>query len=365
VPRFGTGRIEPDFWAGKRVFVTGHTGFKGSWLTLWLGRIGAQVTGYALAPERSEDLFNTVEIGGLCQSHIADIRDQASLSGTLNSCEPEIIFHLAAQPLVRRSYVEPIETFDVNVMGTAHLLQACRDLPNLKAAVVITTDKVYEDPESGRAFVEGDCLGGAEPYGYSKAAAEMVASAWRQAFLGAQGVALATARAGNVIGGGDWSEDRLVPDAIRAFSASEELIIRSPGAVRPWQHVVEPLAGYLLLAQALWDKSEAAQGWNFGPAADQCLSVEALVSELADGWGPGATWRADPPSDAPHEAATLLLDSAMAAEALGWESRLDVASALANTSAWYRAAAAGATASELRRIMVQEIDALTSQMDRG
>ena len=362
MPRFGAGQIEPGFWAGKRVFLTGHTGFKGGWLTLWLGRMGADVTGYALSPERDEDLFNTAEIGGLCQSHIADIRDAGSLRTAIQAGNPEVVFHLAAQPLVRRSYAEPVETFDVNVMGTAHVVEACRGLPDLKAVVVITTDKVYEDPDSGRAFTEADSLGGAEPYGYSKAAAEMVAAAWRQAFLTAQGVALATARAGNVIGGGDWSEDRLVPDAMRAFSSSDELVVRSPDAVRPWQHVVEPLAGYLLLAQALWKDGAAAGGWNFGPAADQCLPVAALVEQLAGAWAGNAVWRADPPKNAPHEAATLLLDSAKAATELGWQSRLTVGAAVANTVAWYRAWADGASSADLRQIMAQEIDALTGLM---
>ncbi len=356
--RFGDGRIVPEFWSGKRVFLTGHTGFKGGWLALWLERMGAQVTGYALAPERDEDLFNSAGIGSLCQSHIGDIRDGDSLGAALQASRPEIVFHLAAQPLVRRSYGQPIETFDVNVMGTARLLEACRDMSDLKAAVVITTDKVYENPDSGRAFVETDPLGGAEPYGYSKAAVEMVAGAWRQAFLANHGVALATARAGNVIGGGDWSEDRLVPDAMRAFSSGAELIVRSPAAVRPWQHVVEPLAGYLLLAQVLWEHDDAAQGWNFGPAPEQCLPVDDLVVQLAAAWGAGAAWVADPPQGAPHEAATLLLDSTKARAELGWASRFGAPATLAATVAWYRAWAEGTPAADLRQIMAGQIDAL-------
>lgn len=359
---FGDGQIDPGFWAGKQVFLTGHTGFKGGWLTLWLNRLGAQVTGYALAPERTHDLFNAAAVGDMCHSHIADIRDAGSLRDALDASDPEIVFHLAAQPLVRRSYTEPVETFDVNVMGTAQLLEACRTRSRLKAIVVITTDKVYEDPDSGRAFGESDPLGGTEPYGYSKAAAEMVAAAWRQAFLAEQGVALATARAGNVIGGGDWSEDRLVPDAMRAFSQGNELIVRSPDAVRPWQHVVEPLAGYMLLAQALVSDMVAATSWNFGPASAQCLPVKDLIGRLAGTWGPSATWRADPPPDAPHEAATLLLDSSKAARDLGWESRLDVGATLANTAAWYRAWAGGAASADLHQIMAAEIDTLTGLM---
>ncbi len=359
---FGQARIDPDFWAGKRVFLTGHTGFKGGWLTLWLNHLGAQVTGYALAPERQHDLFNAVAVGEMCHSNIADIRDAGSLRDALDASDPEIVFHLAAQPLVRRSYADPVETFDVNVMGTVQVLEACRNRKHLKAIVVITTDKVYEDPDSGRAFGETDPLGGAEPYGYSKAAAEMVAAAWRQAFLAEKGVALATARAGNVIGGGDWSEDRLVPDAMRAFSQGNELIVRSPDSVRPWQHVVEPLAGYLLLAQALVGDKDAASGWNFGPASAQCLPVKDLIGGLAGAWGPSATWRADPPLNAPHEATTLLLDSSKAANELGWKSRLNVDATLANTTAWYRTWANGAAPADLRQIMAAEIDALTGLM---
>lgn len=363
MPRFGDGRINPAFWSGKRVFLTGHTGFKGGWLTLWLARMGAQVSGYALAPERDHDLFHVAEIGRLCHSHIADVRDAGKLQEAIKGCDPEIVFHLAAQPLVRRSYAEPVETFDVNVMGTARVLEACRACPSLAAAIVITTDKVYEDPESGRAFTEADSLGGAEPYGYSKAAAEMVASAWRQVFLAEQGVALATARAGNVIGGGDWSEDRLVPDAMRAFHAGIELVIRSPKAVRPWQHVVEPLAGYLLLAQALASNSAAAGAWNFGPSPDQCLPVEDLVAFMVDEWDEPADWVADPLPGAPHEAGMLRLDSAKAADGLGWRNRFDVDEAIGSTLSWYRNWAAGAGCEDLRAVMAADIGCLVSLMD--
>ncbi|MEQ8695651.1 MAG: CDP-glucose 4,6-dehydratase, partial [Bauldia litoralis] len=287
----GAAGVDPGFWSGRRVFLTGHTGFKGAWLTLWLSRMGARVQGYALAPERPHDLFEAAEIAGLCQSTIADIRDRGDLAQAMRGFRPQVVLHLAAQPLVRRSYAEPVETFDVNVMGTAYLLEACRDLPGLEAVVVVTTDKVYANPETGDAFAEDDPLGGSEPYGLSKAAAELAVEAWRRAFFAA-GPSLATARAGNVIGGGDWSDDRLIPDAMRAFTTGETLIVRNPDAVRPWQHVIEPLSGYLMLAQRLSDEGAAwARAWNFGPAAEQFYRVGEVVERAARAWGDGADWR--------------------------------------------------------------------------
>ncbi len=289
--------VDPGFWSGRRVFLTGHTGFKGAWLTLWLARMGARVHGYALEPERDHDLFEAAGIAGLCQSEIADILDRDALARSLGAFRPQVVLHLAAQSLVRRSYAEPVETFAVNVMGTAHLLDACRDCPGLEAVVVVTTDKVYANPETGDAFAEDDPLGGSEPYGLSKAAAELAAQAWRGAFF-AGGPAVATARAGNVIGGGDWSEDRLVPDAMRAFTSGNALIVRNPDAVRPWQHVIEPLAGYLMLAQRLAGedgRAAWARAWNFGPSSEQFYRVDQVVDRLGRRLGrrcrPGAPTR--------------------------------------------------------------------------
>lgn len=368
---FTPGQVTPEFWRGRRVFLTGHTGFKGSWMLWWLHRLGAEVTGFALPPERDYDLFHAARLEEFCAHRIGDIRDPGAVAAALAAARPEVVFHLAAQPLVRRSYAEPVETFATNVMGTAHVLEACREQEDLRAAVIITTDKVYENaddtsdtnpdrnPGGTPAFREADPLGGAEPYGYSKAGAEMAVSAWRRAFLAGEGVAVAAARSGNVIGGGDWSKDRLVPDAIRAFTGGTELIVRAPDAVRPWQHVVEPLAGYLMLAEALCtDAGQFARGWNFGPAADQCQPVKELVAELSAAWGDGARWRADPPADAPHEAARLLLDSSDAGRHLGWRSKLSMGDAIGHTAGWYREWHAGAEAGRLRETMSAQIDAI-------
>lgn len=349
--------VDPGFWSGRRVFLTGHTGFKGAWLTLWLASLGASVRGFALAPERPHDLFEAAGIGGLCESQIADIRDRAALADAIGAFRPQIVLHLAAQSLVRRSYAQPVETFDVNVMGTAHVLDACRGSPDLEAVVAVTTDKVYANPETGEAFKEGDPLGGSEPYGLSKAAAELAAEAWRGAFF-ADGPGVATARAGNVIGGGDWSQDRLLPDAMRAFTSGETLIVRNPDAVRPWQHVIEPLSGYLMLAERLAGDGPAwARAWNFGPSADQFYRVAEVVDRSAAAWGPEARWRADPPASAPHEATLLTLDSTMAVEKLGWRQALDLDRALALTVDWYRSWADGADAAALRDLMAAQIEA--------
>lgn len=349
------GAIDPEFWRARRVFLTGHTGFKGSWLALWFHLLEARVHGYALAPLHAEDAYNSAAIEGLLDSEIADVRDRERLTSAMAKADPEIVFHLAAQPLVRRSYADPVETFDVNVMGTVHLLEACRHLKSLKAVVVITTDKVYENADTGQMFAEADPLGGAEPYGYSKAATEMAVAAWRRAFLEARQIGVAAARAGNVIGGGDWSEDRLVPDAIKAFRAGETLRIRAPRAIRPWQHVVEPLKGYILLAQALAGDPAVAGGWNFGPARRQCVRVARVAGLLADAWGNGAAWQTDEAAGGPHEAATLLLDSAKAARELRWRPVLPVEEAVAAAVGWYRAHDQGVDAQTLRRMMTTTI----------
>lgn len=354
------GTIEASFWDGKRIFLTGHTGFKGSWLSLWLHELGAKVFGYALEPEHAGDAYLSAEIGSFVDSEIADVRNRDRLKSAVMRAAPDIVFHLAAQPLVRQSYAEPVETFDVNVMGTVNLLEACRAVTSIRATVIVTTDKVYENADDGEMFVETDALGGAEPYGYSKAAAEMATAAWRGAFLAAADNRVATARAGNVIGGGDWNRDRLVPDAMRAFASGETLLIRSPNSIRPWQHVVEPLKGYLLLAQALCQDAAAARGWNFGPAEDQCLAVREVADLLAASWGDGAAWQPSGDANGPHEATKLLLDSGMAMEQLGWQPSLDIKAAVANTTDWYRVYHDNADADALQALMRRQIRAATA-----
>ncbi len=344
---------DPTFWRGRRVLITGHTGFKGSWLTLWLAEMGAEVCGYALPPDTVPSLFDAAGIDGTCRHVVGDVRDADWLIHTVRAFAPEIAFHLAAQPLVRRSYRAPAETFATNVQGTVHLLEACRAAPSLRAAVIATTDKVYADLDTPRPHDEDDMLGGHDPYAASKACAELVATCYRKSFLARDGIAIATARAGNVIGGGDWSEDRLIPDAARAFTAERPLRLRNPDAIRPWQHVVEPLSGYLLLAERLAEDGTAfAEAWNFGPAADQMLTAAAIADAFAGAWGPDASWIAAPEPGALRETARLVLGSEKAQTRLGWRPRLTAAEAVAATAEWYRAHARGAGPVELRRLML-------------
>ncbi|WP_340268561.1 CDP-glucose 4,6-dehydratase [Sphingobium mellinum] len=328
---------EPRFWAGRRVLLTGHTGFKGSWLLVLLDMLGARVTGLSLAPDTTPSMFDLIGGADLCDHHIADIRDAAAVEAIVTHAEPDVVLHLAAQPLVRASYVDPIGTYQTNVMGTAHVLEACRKAASVRTIVSVTTDKCYANDGRTEGYREDAPLGGHDPYSNSKACAELVSACWRDSFLGERGAGLATARAGNVIGGGDWSTDRLVPDAIRAFSTRRALEIRNPDAVRPWQHVLEPLTGYLLLAEALAaDPARFAHGWNFGPAAADMASVRDIIDLLGRHWGVAQPW-ATQPGDHPHEAAMLTLDSSAAADALGWRSRLTLDRALALTADWYRA----------------------------
>ncbi|MGV2905897.1 CDP-glucose 4,6-dehydratase [Achromobacter sp. AGC25] len=326
-----------SFWRGKRVFLTGHTGFKGGWLALWLRRLGAEVTAVSLAPpEGRPSLFDAARIASVTDSHILDIRDAPALSAVIRQARPEIVLHLAAQPLVRASYREPLQTFDTNVMGTAHVLDALRGLPEARVALCITTDKVYRNEEWTYPYRESDALGGHDPYSASKAAAELVAASYRDAFLRQQGVAVATARAGNVIGGGDWSEDRLLPDAVRAWQAGGTLEIRNPGSIRPWQHVLEPLAGYLRLAQALWDRPELAGPYNFGPPPHEAATVRDVVelARAAYGLGEAAYGTA---GNGPHEAGLLALDTSRTRSVLGVQSRWGLERSVAETMRWYRA----------------------------
>jgi CDP-glucose 4,6-dehydratase len=340
--------LNPAFWAGRRVLVTGHTGFKGAWLSLWLAELGAQVTGYALAPPTEPSLFELAKVADRLTSVIADVRDARRLEATLQRARPEVVFHLAAQSLVREGYANPVETYDVNVMGTVRLLEAVRYDGGVRALVNVTSDKCYDNRGWVWGYREVDPLGGADPYSSSKGCAELVTAAYRRSYLtGRDGtVALASARAGNVIGGGDWARDRLLPDACTAFAAGRPVRIRRPDAVRPWQHVLEPLRGYLMLAERLWDDPEAAGPWNFGPDDRDVRPVRWVVERAAALWGDGAGWEAD--TDAhPHEAAHLALDCAQAHARLGWRPRWGLEEGLAASVAWYKARHEGKGAAAL------------------
>lgn len=328
--------MNPDFWGGKRVFLTGHTGFKGSWLCMLLRSLGARVHGYALTPPTTPSLFVEAGIESILASHtLADIRDLAALTDAMLRADPDIVLHLAAQPLVRYSYREPVETFAVNVMGTVNLLEAVRQHGRVRAIVNVTTDKCYENREWLWPYRENEAMGGHDPYSASKGCAELVTAAYRTAFLAASGAGVATARAGNVIGGGDWADDRLIPDFLRAIDQGAELVIRSPRATRPWQHVLEPLSGYLMLAERLFGKgAEYAEGWNFGPREEDAKPVEWLLGEFAKAF-PGMSWRTE--ANTLHEAHYLSLDSSKAHHRLGWRPRWGLQTALVQTAAWHKA----------------------------
>jgi CDP-glucose 4,6-dehydratase len=344
--------VDPRFWKARRVFLTGHTGFKGSWLALWLQSMEAELAGYALPPPTHPSLFDEAHIAaGMAASHIGDIRDRDTLLQALHAASPEIVFHLAAQPLVGEGYRDPIGTFGTNVMGTANLLEATRHVPSVRVVVVITTDKCYENAEWDWPYRETDALGGHDPYSSSKACAELVSASFQRSFLAERGIRLATARAGNVIGGGDWAADRLLPDLLRAFAERRSALLRRPAAVRPWQHVLEPLSGYLLLAQALHAEERTVGAWNFGPGEEDCLTAAEIAERVGALWGDGAQWLAEQ-NNFPHEAGILRLDASKARHRLGWQPRWRIDAALAQTVAWFQARARG---EDVRRITLAQI----------
>lgn len=332
--------LNPNFWRGRRVFLSGHTGFKGGWLLVLLRELGAEVYGFAIEPPTSPSLFGLLALENFCTHRLGDIRDLAAVDAAMQEARPEVVIHMAAQSLVRHSYTNPVETYAVNLMGTVNVLDACRRADRLRSAVMVTTDKCYENVNWVWGYRENDRLGGADPYSNSKATCELAVESYRHSFFnpdrhGDHGVGLASARAGNVIGGGDFAFDRLIPDAVRAFMADKPLAIRNPLAIRPWQHVLEPLTGYLRLAERLFDDPSSAQGWNFGPPTEDNASVELVADRFAACWGAGAAWEQDS-SEQPHEAFTLKLDSTKARVTLGWKPRLALDDALRLTADWYR-----------------------------
>jgi len=350
-----------EFWSGRRVVVTGHTGFKGGWLSLWLSSLGAEVHGIALPPPTDPSFFVAARVGEAVRSNLVDIRDYDKLAATMRRANPEVLFHLAAQPLVREAHAAPIETLDINIIGTAKVLEAARACPDLRSIVSITSDKVYRNREWHWPYRETDALGGKECYGISKACAELVTEAWRTYFAAERGnsLAMATARAGNVVGGGDWAKDRLIPDAMRAFAEGRPLMLRNPMAVRPWQHVLEPLRGYLMLAEQLyrdgvgrWDSE-----WNFGPADADCRPVSAVADQMVALWGQQASWKQDGTAGQPYEAHMLRIDTSKAARELNWRPRWDLSACLRHTIGWYRAHMEG---KDMQALSLEQISAFTS-----
>ncbi|WP_420906019.1 CDP-glucose 4,6-dehydratase [Candidatus Magnetaquiglobus chichijimensis] len=334
--------MNPEFWRGKRVFMTGHTGFKGSWLSLWLQRLGSEVTGYALNPPTNPGLFEVANVGAGMKSIIADIRDPESLSRSMQDAKPDVVIHMAAQPLVRYSYQAPVETYATNVMGSVHLLEAVRKTETVRAVVNVTSDKCYENKEWPWGYRENEPMGGYDPYSNSKGCAELVTAAYRNSFFNPakyaeHGVAIASGRAGNVIGGGDWATDRLIPDILRAIEAGQAVNIRSPHAIRPWQHVLEPLSGYLALAEQLFTEGPLyAEGWNFGPADEDAKPVQWIVEQLTAQWGEGAIWQLDQQPQ-PHEAHYLKLDCSKARARLNWYPRWSLSETLSSIVSWHKA----------------------------
>lgn len=362
-----TSFLAPSFWQGKRVFLTGHSGFKGSWLTIWLHRLGAELYGYSLLEDDTQKARSRA-LNPLLEQRIGDIGHLEDVTESMAAFRPDVVIHLAAQPLVRLSYSDPVGTFAANVMGTAHVLEAVRRCDSVRCALLVTTDKVYEDQHWPWAYRENDRLGGYDPYSASKAAAELACASWRSSFLAEAGVTVVTARAGNVIGGWDYARDRLIPDMVRAFTTGQTVTLRNPHAVRPWQHVLEPLAGYLLLIHRAFENTDLAGAWNFGPDSDQVKTVSWMARHFAMAWGkneehvlPSVPWQEAPSSAQPHETDMLLLSSAKARQQLGWSPVLDADQALELTAEWYRRATNGEDA---RAVCEEQIQAYTDMLLR-
>lgn len=345
--------VDSNFWRGKRVFLTGHTGFKGSWMSLWLQSMGADLYGYALTPPTNPALFDEAQVAQGMSSVIGDVRDYSSLFEALKKSRAEIVIHMAAQPLVRLSYDQPVETYATNVMGTVHLLEAIRNVGGVRAVVNVTTDKCYENKEWVWGYREDEPMGGYDPYSNSKGCSELVTSAYRRSFFQKTDTCLASGRAGNVIGGGDWALDRLVPDILRAFERKEPVVIRNPYATRPWQHVLEPLSGYLTLAQRLYEDGQSyAEGWNFGPRECDAKPVQWIVEELVKNWGGGASWQLDSGVH-PHEANYLKLDISKANARLDWVPRWGLSKALAEITAWHQS---WLSEEDVQQVCLRQID---------
>ena len=346
------------------MFLTGHTGFKGSWLSLWLQLLGAEVKGFALEPATQPDLFSAAKVANGMESEFGDIRDLSILSTSMADFKPDIVIHMAAQPLVRLSYREPVETYATNVMGTVHVLESVRRVGTVRCVVNITTDKCYENREWVWGYRENEPMGGFDPYSNSKGCAELVTSAYRSSFFSAEGdPVVASARAGNVIGGGDWAEDRLVPDILRAFEKSVPVVVRNPHSTRPWQHVLEPLSGYLSLAEALWHKGQQfAEGWNFGPNDTDVRPVQWILERMVERWGEGSSWQLDGHQNHPHEAGFLKLDCSKAHARLNWSQRWDLSITLSRIVDWHRAWLSGA---DMRVHCLQEITDYTHVINRN
>lgn len=351
--------MNPGFWQGKKIFLTGHTGFKGSWLSLWLQDLGAELTGFSLAPPTNPSLFEQARVADGMNSKIGDIRNLERLQIEMQKSQPEIVFHLAAQPLVRYSYENPIETYSTNVMGTVNVLEAVRNTSSVKSVVVVTTDKCYENREWVWPYRENEAMGGHDPYSSSKGCAELVVAAYRSSYFNlseykCHGVGIATARAGNVIGGGDWSKDRLVPDILNAVYANTSLRLRNPHAIRPWQHVLEPLEGYLSLAEKLYgDGEKFSEAWNFGPEQADCISVLEIAKRLINISGSESIIELSGNAGQPHEAGLLKLDISKARGLLGWQPSLNIGDALGLIVDWTKSLAQGV---DMRRCCISQID---------
>ncbi len=346
--------IDPAFWQGKRVFITGHTGFKGSWLSLWLQQLGVQVKGYALPAPTNPSVFDLCDVASGMESEIADIRDLEQIKGSMASFAPDILIHMAAQPLVRHSYVDPVETYQTNVLGTVNVLEAARAVDDLKVIINITTDKCYQNNEWEWGYRENDPMGGDDPYSSSKGCAELVSAAYKKSFfdLAKKPKRIATVRAGNVIGGGDWAEDRLIPDILKSFEKAESVKLRNPHAIRPWQHVLEPLSGYLMLAEQLWNAGDDyLSAWNFGPHPDSMVPVGLIAESMASQWGGGAKVEMDA-GHHPHEASILKLDISRALSHLGWAPKLSLQQALGLIIEWHKAYIENR---DMREITLQQI----------